>query len=116
NQLPHFQDIATGQLELKLDSNCSLAGKGVDVSVTVDYTGKTRLSPTDIGPYEFSSTYTVWSGSTTQWNVASNWCGRVPNANIDVYIPEALLVYPILEVGEQAQVKNIIVGQLPTGR
>jgi hypothetical protein len=41
---------------------------------------------------------TVWTGAVSNaWNVAGNWsCGRVPDANTDVYVYNGLTNYPVV--------------------
>ncbi|MFM7709497.1 MAG: T9SS type A sorting domain-containing protein, partial [Ferruginibacter sp.] len=40
------------------------------------------------------STTTTWTGTSTNWFDASNWCGGIPTSNRDVLIPSGLSNYP----------------------
>lgn len=38
----------------------------------------------------------TWLGGNTNWNDANNWCGGVPTATTDAFIPTGLSIYPII--------------------
>lgn len=110
--LPVFSDTLAAAFTMRLRDNCGLAGLGIPVGVPDDVKGITRLSPTDIGPFEFSGQHSQWIGTNNNWWDPANWCGRVPNAQLDVYIPGDRPFYPEIQTGEAVQVKNIFINQL----
>jgi hypothetical protein len=54
------------------------------------------------------SQYTWTGAQDTEWNVANNWsCNIIPNASIDVLIPDGLANYPTLNLGVIGMAKDI---------
>ncbi len=97
NVLPTFTNLAS---DLHLASgNCSLYGVGTTIAVTIDYDNETRKNPPDLGADENTgSGGLTWTGLTsTDWNVASNWCPPiVPLSTSNVTIPSAPINQPLI--------------------
>lgn len=110
--LPIFSDTLEAALTMRMKDHCGLAGLGTSVGVSVDCLGSPRKLPTDIGPFEFSGKHTQWIGTNSNWWDPANWCGRIPDAQLDVYIPGDRPFYPDLQPGEAAQVQNLFLNQL----
>jgi hypothetical protein len=53
-------------------------------------------------------TFSTWTGGTTDWNTASNWCGGVPTNAKDVIIPNGTPFYPVITTGTPAA-KNLTI-------
>ena len=73
----------------------------------------TLTGTNDCGTSQASMTLTFtsnnWTGATsTDWNVAGNWCGGVPTASTNVTIPTGLTNYPVVGLTTGTPVCNNI--------
>ncbi|MDR1119841.1 MAG: hypothetical protein LBM08_02875, partial [Dysgonamonadaceae bacterium] len=66
------------------------ASKGGNCSIT---SGLTNIQTVDVIT---SAPNTVWTGSTADWNLSSNWTNGVPGACTDAEIPASSTVFPVL--------------------
>src|SRR5690606_28286602 len=88
-------------LHIDPTGNCTInGGAQVIAGFTQDFDAETRdVATPDIGADEFLGTgglAYVWKGINTDWEDASNWCPKVPDASSNVTIPNAAAFYPVL--------------------
>jgi len=98
---------ATG---LTANMNVTSAGSGAFTTSSIPNVGNTSITITKlelgscnnvVSSNNTASTFVAgsgtWLGTTsTDWNIASNWCGGIPTATTDVTIPSAAVNQPVI--------------------
>jgi hypothetical protein len=91
---PNFTSTDGTDWSIQYVSPCRNAGTTVGAP-SIDYLGKTRNVPYDMGAYEVIVSIWKTTASTTDWTNAANWDGGVPSSANDVVIPTGATNYPI---------------------
>ncbi len=94
---PMFIDFNNNNYNLQYGSPLIDTGLNSFNTESLDIIGNSRITTIiDIGPYEYSNEYIIWTGNTdNDWFTTSNWDTNVlPSSTSDVIIPSNLTNYP----------------------